>query len=95
MERITGALAAVRNPRTGADVMAAEMVRDIATTVDGKVRLIQIKGIDMEAEFGPHMLYITNEDKPGFIGARLARCFWCHDAQSCGGDGADDRECTQ
>jgi ATP-binding protein involved in chromosome partitioning len=39
MERITGALAAVRNPRTGADVMAAEQVRDIATTVDGKVRL--------------------------------------------------------
>jgi len=39
MERITGALAAVRNPRTGADVMAADMVRDIATTVDGKVRL--------------------------------------------------------
>ena len=23
----------------------------------------------MEAEFGPHMLYVTNEDKPGFIGA--------------------------
>lgn len=39
MERITGALAAVRNPRTGADVMAAEQVRDIATSVDGKVRL--------------------------------------------------------
>jgi ATP-binding protein involved in chromosome partitioning len=39
MERISGALAAVRNPRTGADVMAAEQVRDIATTVDGKVRL--------------------------------------------------------
>ena len=39
MERITGALAAVRNPRTGADVMAADQVRDIATTVDGKVRL--------------------------------------------------------
>ncbi|MCZ8203270.1 Mrp/NBP35 family ATP-binding protein [Gemmatimonas sp.] len=39
MERITGALAAVRNPRTGADVMAAEQVRDIATTRDGKVRL--------------------------------------------------------
>ena len=28
-----------------------------------------VKGIDLEAEFGPHMLYITNEDKPGFIGA--------------------------
>ncbi|MCE2901188.1 MAG: P-loop NTPase [Gemmatimonas sp.] len=39
MERITGALAAVRNPRTGADVVAADQVRDIATTVDGKVRL--------------------------------------------------------
>jgi ATP-binding protein involved in chromosome partitioning len=39
MERITGALATVRNPRTGADVMAAEQVRDIATSVDGKVRL--------------------------------------------------------
>ena len=39
MERITGALAAVRNPRTGADVMAAEQVRDIATSREGKVRL--------------------------------------------------------
>jgi len=23
----------------------------------------------MEAELGPHMLYVTNADKPGFIGA--------------------------
>ena len=23
----------------------------------------------MEADFGPHMLYVTNLDKPGFIGA--------------------------
>ncbi len=38
-ERIAGVLTGVRNPRTGADVMAAEMVRDIATTTDGKVRL--------------------------------------------------------
>jgi len=36
---------------------------------DGKARIIQIKGIDLEAEFGPHMLYVTNMDKPGFIGA--------------------------
>ncbi|MGI9373558.1 MAG: phosphoglycerate dehydrogenase [Hyphomicrobiales bacterium] len=45
--------------------------RSIAGTVfsDGKPRIIQLKGINMEAEFGPHMLYITNEDKPGFIGA--------------------------
>ena len=35
---------------------------------DGKPRVIQVKGINMEAELGNHMLYITNEDKPGFIG---------------------------
>jgi D-3-phosphoglycerate dehydrogenase / 2-oxoglutarate reductase len=47
------------------------MERSVAGTVfsDGKPRIIQIKGIDLEAEFGPHMLYVTNEDKPGFIGA--------------------------
>jgi ATP-binding protein involved in chromosome partitioning len=38
-ERIDAALRRVRNPRTGADVVQGEMVRDIATTVDGKVRL--------------------------------------------------------
>ena len=32
-------------------------------------RMIQVKDINMEAEFAPHMLYhVTNEDKPGFIG---------------------------
>lgn len=44
--------------------------RSVAGTVfeDGKPRIIQVKGINMEAELGPYMLYITNEDKPGFIG---------------------------
>jgi D-3-phosphoglycerate dehydrogenase len=44
--------------------------RSVAGTVfsDGKPRIIQIKGINMEAELGPHMLYVTNRDKPGFIG---------------------------
>jgi len=52
-------------------VKTAHLERSVAGTVfsDGKARIIQIKGIDMEAEFGPHMLYVTNEDKPGFIGA--------------------------
>jgi D-3-phosphoglycerate dehydrogenase / 2-oxoglutarate reductase len=36
---------------------------------DGKPRIIQIKGIELESDFGPHMLYVTNRDKPGFIGA--------------------------
>jgi ATP-binding protein involved in chromosome partitioning len=43
-ERISEALAAVKNPRPGADVLAADMVRDIATTVDGKVRLTLMLG---------------------------------------------------
>lgn len=44
--------------------------RSVAGTVfaDGKPRVIQIKGINMEAELGANMLYITNQDKPGFIG---------------------------
>jgi D-3-phosphoglycerate dehydrogenase len=32
-------------------------------------RIVEIKGIPMDARLGPHMLYITNRDKPGFIGA--------------------------
>jgi D-3-phosphoglycerate dehydrogenase / 2-oxoglutarate reductase len=45
--------------------------RAVAGTVfsDGKPRIIQIKGIELECNFGPHMLYVTNKDKPGFIGA--------------------------
>ncbi|MDF1686322.1 MAG: D-3-phosphoglycerate dehydrogenase [Parvibaculaceae bacterium] len=44
--------------------------RSVAGTIfsDGRPRVIQVKGINMEAELAPHMLYVTNEDKPGFIG---------------------------
>jgi len=38
-QRIAAALASVRNPRVGADVVSADMVRDVATTTSGKVRL--------------------------------------------------------
>ena len=37
--RIADALARVRHPRTGRDVVTSEAVRDIATTTSGKVRL--------------------------------------------------------
>ncbi len=52
-------------------VVTERQERSVAGTVfsDGKPRIIQIKGINLEAELGPHMLYVTNEDKPGFIGA--------------------------
>ncbi len=45
--------------------------RSIAGTVfsDGKPRFIQIKGINIDAEIGEHMVYTTNEDVPGIIGA--------------------------
>ena len=31
-------------------------------------RLVEIKGIPIDARLGPHMLFITNQDKPGLIG---------------------------
>ena len=31
-------------------------------------RLVDINDIHIEAEVGPHMLYVINDDKPGFIG---------------------------
>ena len=45
--------------------------RCVAGTLVGgdKPRLVQIKDIAIEAELGPHMLYVTNEDRPGLIGA--------------------------
>jgi len=45
-------------------------VRSVSGTVyaDGKPRLVDIKGIRVDAEFGKSMIYVTNEDKPGFIG---------------------------
>lgn len=44
--------------------------KSIAGTVfsDGKPRFIQIKGINIDAEVGTHMLYTTNRDVPGIIG---------------------------
>ena len=45
--------------------------RTVSGTLFGgkKPRLVEIKGITVEAELSPHMLYVTNLDKPGFIGA--------------------------
>jgi len=51
-------------------VVTEKMERAVAGTVfaNGKPRVIQVKGINMEAELTPSMLYVTNEDKPGHIG---------------------------
>jgi D-3-phosphoglycerate dehydrogenase len=51
-------------------VMTERQSRSVSGTVfaDGRPRIVNIKGIRMDAEFGPSMIYITNLDKPGFIG---------------------------
>jgi D-3-phosphoglycerate dehydrogenase len=52
-------------------IESERQTRSVSGTVfaDGKPRIIEIKGIAVDAEFSPAMLYITNEDKPGYIGA--------------------------
>ncbi len=51
-------------------VHTAGLVRSVAGTLfaGSRPRIVEIKGIKVEADFAPHMLYVTNQDKPGFIG---------------------------
>ncbi|WP_043364784.1 phosphoglycerate dehydrogenase [Belnapia sp. F-4-1] len=51
-------------------VVTEGRTRSVAGTLvgDAKPRLVEIKGIAVEADFAPDMLYVTNQDKPGFIG---------------------------
>lgn len=51
-------------------VEAGGHTRCVSGTVfnDGKPRIISINEIKIDAAVGPSMIYVTNEDKPGFIG---------------------------
>jgi D-3-phosphoglycerate dehydrogenase len=51
-------------------VVTERQTRSVSGTVfaDGRPRIVDIKGIRVEAEFGPSMIYVTNDDKPGFVG---------------------------
>ncbi|HTC08936.1 MAG TPA: phosphoglycerate dehydrogenase [Acetobacteraceae bacterium] len=51
-------------------IEADKLTRSVAGTLfaGARPRLVEIKGIPVEADFAPHMLYVTNQDKPGFIG---------------------------
>ena len=51
-------------------IEADQLTRSVAGTLfaGARPRLVEIKGIRVEADFAPHMLYVTNQDKPGFIG---------------------------
>ena len=51
-------------------VTTEAQTRNVAGTLfyGDQPRIIQIKGIPVDATLAPFMLYITNHDKPGFIG---------------------------
>ena len=51
-------------------VKTDEYDRSVAGTVfaDGRPRIIQVRDINMEFELTPHMLFVRNADKPGFVG---------------------------
>ena len=70
-------VSAIRHEREGAfstlvrvTVETAQGPRSVAGTLFGTEapRLVEIFGIGIEAELSGHMLYIVNDDKPGFIG---------------------------
>ena len=52
-------------------VVTERQERTVAGTLfaGSRPRLVEVKGIPIEAELSPHMLYVTNEDKPGLIGS--------------------------
>jgi len=51
--------------------MGERRERSVAGTVfaGNKPRLVDVEGIPFEAELGRHVLFVRNQDKPGFIGA--------------------------
>ena len=51
-------------------VASEDRTRQLAGTLFGgnRPRIVQVLDVPVEAELGPHMLYVRNEDKPGFIG---------------------------
>ena len=51
-------------------VVTDKQTRSVAGTLFGgdRPRVVDVKGVPMEAELGSHMLYVTNKDQPGLIG---------------------------
>ncbi|ODU60085.1 MAG: phosphoglycerate dehydrogenase [Acetobacteraceae bacterium SCN 69-10] len=60
----------VRITVTTHDQKGGEQSRAVAGTLfaGSRPRIVEIKDIKIEADFARHMLYVTNQDKPGFIG---------------------------
>jgi D-3-phosphoglycerate dehydrogenase len=51
-------------------ITTENQTRSVAGTLfgDDKPRLVDVKGVPMEAELSAHMLYVNNVDRPGLIG---------------------------
>ncbi|MFK7902478.1 MAG: phosphoglycerate dehydrogenase [Nitratireductor sp.] len=71
MSETTQAKSGVFDSYIKVKIVTDKQERTIAGTVfsDGKPRFIQIKGINLDAEVGRHMVYTTNTDVPGIIGS--------------------------
>ncbi|WP_445681289.1 phosphoglycerate dehydrogenase [Radicibacter daui] len=51
-------------------VVTEQRTRSVSGTLfAGAPRVLEIEGVPVEAELTQHMLFVRNEDKPGFIGA--------------------------
>ena len=52
-------------------VTTEQRERSVAGTIFNadRPRLVEVAGVPIEAELGPNMLFLRNEDKPGLIGA--------------------------
>ena len=60
----------VYHNRVTISIITKDKTRNVCgTLIQNRPRLVEIKGIKLESEFGEHMLYITNQDEPGMIGA--------------------------
>jgi D-3-phosphoglycerate dehydrogenase / 2-oxoglutarate reductase len=70
IDEITRAAEADYDSLITLSIKTQERERTISGTVfhDGKPRIVTINGIEVDALIAPAMIYVSNEDKPGFIG---------------------------
>ena len=70
VEETTSGAAADYDSLITITVVTDKQERSVSGTVlaDGRPRIVNIKGLKVDAEFAPSMIYVSNEDKPGFIG---------------------------
>lgn len=60
----------VYHSRITVSITTEDKIRNVCgTIIENRPRLVEIKGIKLESEFGEHMLYITNQDQQGVIGS--------------------------